>query len=422
MPEIGEGRGGKGGRIARWELSAEPTIAMRLPSSWGDPEDVLTPEFRAMSENDKAEEVEELKRLFYVGCTRAKEMLLLSGVSPKKPQAITMLALLRGAFGIDEIVDRNIDLPGGEKFRVTVVTTKGAGEETEAQVTESDTVTAETASRAGADQRDFSCEAETGFALEPAAPTRLSYTAIAAFEQCAARFQVERVLGMRLPGGLGAPSKQLGLAVHRVLETYGESEPIDSDRMASIARYYRLDASLESRLGKAVEAYRSSSVAKRIRSCATVRREAPFAVRLESDAGGFVLGGNIDVYAVSEKSRALIVDYKTGDADVGDTELLERYELQAACYALAAFADGCDDVSVVFVRPEAPLVDGDIKHVNFSFNASQVEHFKRRIADAHAAMGRNEYPCREFRAEPSCQDCPVPRSSCSARPSQTAAD
>jgi ATP-dependent exoDNAse (exonuclease V) beta subunit len=431
MPELGEGRGGGGGRIARWVLGAEPTIAMRLPSSWGALEDALTPEFRAMSEDDKAEEAEELKRLLYVGCTRAKEMLLLSGASPKKPQAVTMLALLRGALGIDEVADRDIDLPGGEKFRVTAVGANAPVEETPVEeatavaTTLPDTVTAKTAPRADADQRDLAREPDAGFALEsttPAAPARLSYTAVAAFEQCAARFQAERVLGMRSPGGLAAaPSKQLGLAVHRVLETYGESDPVDPDRMSAIARYYRLDAGLESRLQKAVEAYRSSSVAERVRGCALVRREAPFAVRLESDAGGFVLGGNIDVYAVSD-NRALIVDYKTGDADIDDTELLGRYELQAACYALAALADGRDEVSVVFVRPEAPPADGDIKRVSFSFNAAELEPFARRITDAHAAMGRNKYPYRESRAEPGCRDCPVPRSACSAGPSQSAAD
>lgn len=144
------------------------------------------------------------------------------------------------------------------------------------------------------------------------------------------------------------------LAAQRWIEEECKTDSI-SHLTAIAARTYGLDAQSEERLEQAFIRWITSERAAQIACFPLVFAEYPFVVPVE---GSVPLQGAIDVLGVDrENKKALIIDYKTGTSAQGEPDVLyERYKLQASCYAYAVLKSfspaELNQVELIFIRPE----------------------------------------------------------------------
>jgi RecB family exonuclease len=241
-------------------------------------------------------------------------------------------------------------------------------------------------------------------------PRRFSYSGLSSYLSCGLRYRIERLLQMG-NGGVRPGALALGSAVHAVLELYGECAAIDRERVEAICRFHQLDANGRERVMEAVERYRRSTLAMRVASFETVRREAPFAIWIGGDE--FVLDGSMDVYATSSDGT-LIVDYKSGTRDATDVELLADYELQARCYALAAARAGRPSVEVVFVRPEVDDA-GQPQQVTYRFGPDDALRTEQRLLGIYDDMRAGRFESRGVWSHASCVPCALPPELCAVK-------
>jgi ATP-dependent helicase/nuclease subunit A len=361
-----------------------PVAAARLPRSFG--EDLPLP--RSFEEARDAEALrarQEEKRVLYVACTRAEEMLVLAGGAKldKEPGERLAVDWVRAAIG-DPL---DPALPG---VAVTVVTAERDG--------------ADVASLPGAPAR-----APVGHARHAAAsghraaavsreapvpPTDLSYTALALYERCPYRFFAERVLGVGSLEGddEGGGPRGLGLAVHAALQLRAMGREPDPARLDALARHHRLAADGPTRVARSLDAAAASSAAG-----LGGRPEVRFAVSVE----GGTLVGTLDLL-VRDGARALVIDYKTGAAPLGPDDARERFRKQADVYALALLRSGSAAVEVRFIE-----VERDGRETRFTYDAAQTEALEAGIAGVFAGIAAGRFPRLPAFDHDICSDCPV---------------
>jgi len=374
--------------------------AARLPKEYGD--GLPTPTaFGEAAQIARVRALEEDKRVFYVACTRAEELLILSGGASlaKGPGERLAIDWVREAIGDPE----SPTLPG---VRVTTVT---ARDEPDLLGAPTSVWVPDERSAVGA---VVSQGPEAGSARPEvlAPPTDLSYTALALYERCPYRFFAERVLGV---GSLeetdadGGP-RGLGLAVHAGLQLLAEGQAPDETRLEALARYHRLDADGRVRLGDTVAAFRAGGTA-----AAIAGRDARAEVHFGVGIGHGTLVGKLDLL-VRDGEGALVVDYKTGAAELDAAEARARFERQAAVYALALLRAGAPRVQVRFVE-----VERDGRETRFDFGPEQAQALESRIARVFASIAAGEYPRLPSFDHGTCRDCPVSGSLCPVVPPGT---
>jgi ATP-dependent helicase/nuclease subunit A len=285
----------------------------------------------------------------------------------------------------------------------------------------------------------------------PIVPSRpLSYTAISAFEECAYRFYMERVLGLPsaapadrvrsypqhvgssanspAPGrgsalvGAGdeGPSAReersaRGAAVHALLEwslVNDWSEPA-----AELARRHALAAGLDLGAAEAekllgpVRDWLGSPLRAEIAAATRVRAEVPILL----SAGSTVLRGSIDLLVEREGLPPLVVDYKT-DRLRGDDPATRaaHYEVQRSIYALAAKESlGAAEVEVAYVFLER--ADSPVRTI---LTETDMATGRARIEAAVASISAGEFePAPEpERTWDLCRGCPAVGRLCSGPP------
>ena len=226
-------------------------------------------------------------------------------------------------------------------------------------------------------------------------PRRLSYSALATFDECAAKFYARYVAGMRErrpETALGAVG--VGSAVHELLEGIDLAAPAVPADLAAL----QPDATPEEleRIEGFLASYCGSKLAARISALEGARKEQSFS--FEHD--GVVLHGFIDVLALGP--HALVVDFKTNALEGASPEEVTEadYGLQRLVYALACFRAGAEKVEVVYQFLEQP--DEPVVTVFTSEDVPQLE------AQLSAAIGRIR--AGAFAPTPSeraCADCPA---------------
>jgi ATP-dependent exoDNAse (exonuclease V) beta subunit len=209
-------------------------------------------------------------------------------------------------------------------------------------------------------------------------PATLSYTSLAAYDRCAYRWYLERIVRLPqedpgaagaaaarppgpVPGGLDALMR--GTLAHALLEELDFAAPAvpDADTIHTVAA--RHDAEVTEAdvadLQTLVAAFANGPLATRLAAAPDVRREHGFVVGLGDDTAP-LLNGFIDVLAFEAHGGALIVDYKS-DVVGPDTDLEAHvegdYGAQRRIYALAALGAGAPDVEVAHLflaRPHEP--------------------------------------------------------------------
>jgi ATP-dependent exoDNAse (exonuclease V) beta subunit len=398
-------------------------------------------------EAQQREAAEEL-RLFHVAATRARERLILSGVAMPQPGRNTQpgtpaIERILTGFEVDRERDSAIAVPAPEP-RAGLDASFGASQIAVRLNLPSPRRAAElTATRSEERPRAPLGEGQAPLPERrpPAVPNRpLSYTAIAAYEECPYRFQMERVFD--LGGGAGSGSVRAsspmatqtanggaddlegsrgaaaarGAAVHSLLEWSAVNEwrepPAELIRAHAAAAGLATGAEpgpadepeLERSLLSPVRAWLGSALLHErvLAPGATCRAEAPLLLGIEKAT----LRGSIDLLVERDGAPPLVVDYKTDRLDgAAPDERAAKYRIQQAIYALAVSESrGADEVEVAYVfleRPEEPalaLLDG-----------AAMERGRKEIVATIERIGAGEFPVApvERRNWDLCRGCPA---------------
>jgi hypothetical protein len=254
----------------------------------------------------------------------------------------------------------------------------------------------------------------------PIVPSRpLSYTAISAFEECAYRFYMERVLGLPAAasspavGGAGdeGPSAReersaRGAAVHALLEWSQANEWREPG--ADLARRHALAAGLDLGAAEAEELlgpvrdWLASPLRAEVAAASRVRSEVPILL----GAGGTVLRGSIDLLVERDGALPLVVDYKTDRLRGEDPSArAAHYEVQRSIYAMAAAESlGASEVEVAYVFLEH--ADAPVRTV---LTESEMTAARTRIESAVASISAGAFsPAPEpDRTWDLCRGCPA---------------
>lgn len=421
LPELGaQGRGE--GPIAGWCRQGERiTVAMRLPSDLGTgaSSDAKYSElFGRIQESRKRAEIEESQRLFYVGCTRAREVLVLSGSgtftgAPKEGSSLP-IEWLRAGLGIESHDDgvAELQMVGECSYLLRTVDAASWEREPAADAPPADGALADTV---GDDSFAAPEPEATRTGPNHAPPKRMSYSDFSLHESCAKRFWATRIMrvGSVSSSGAGDPVR-FGSAVHAALELLADNTMPDDDRLRTLSRAFGLEEREAQELRDTVTSYLNSQVAGEFAALGLVRREWPFALPIATAHGEFVLAGSVDAYGRRD-GDALVVDYKTGrSGDAG--ELRSRYALQAATYGLAVLQDGCTKVRVVFIRPQANDEAGRPQQVDFVFDSSDAPRIREELAERYERIATQGFSALERWDPHTCGECPIAGSICTVTP------
>ncbi len=382
-------------------------------------------------------EAEEELRLFHVAATRARERLILSGVAMPQagrgiqPGTAVVERIVEG-FEVDREHDSTIAIPAPEPregldasfepsqiaVRVNLPSPERAAELTAVRRKTTPSVP-QVEGPAPLVQRQ-----------PPTVPNRpLSYTAIAAYEECAYRFYMERVLDLGTGGRTSAPAPGAtatatdegaatggrdeaaarGAAVHSLLEWSQANEWLEpsADLIARHAQAAGLELrdGVEAELLAPVRAWLDSGFLRErvLIPGASARAEVPLLLGI----GGATLRGSIDLLVERDGTGPpLVVDYKTdrlkGSAP---SERAGKYAVQRAVYALAvAEARNAAEVEVAYVfleRPEEPVVE--------QLDGEAMVHGRAQLETIVEQIGGGKFPvaAAERRSWDLCRGCPA---------------
>lgn len=369
----------------------------------------------ACRQADAEASLEEKARLLYVALTRAREALVVSVAAASGKQGVSSalaaqaLSALGLSAGTDQVAGLSeVDYGGSAPARVrtVVVTTEGGRGKPKA-------VTADSAHTLDGFDGPLG-QAGEGDVAEPApavpvAPFRLfaspgelrladvtcwraregvfSYSGVHALlaqgetgtGQGPARPEPVPTREERDAADAGAPltadadrATNLGSAFHELAQAMVERRgPVTDAELLARARYWNLSERARARLRSALARWEASELRQEVWSHAIVRAEMPFFCRVDSPHGDY-LEGAIDLLATDPKSsRALLVDYKTGDAGLGPEEVRARHAMQAEFYAGVLEDQGFSQVTCVFVivEREDPQAPGQPMTVRYEFGA-----------------------------------------------------
>ncbi|WP_158094531.1 UvrD-helicase domain-containing protein [Olsenella sp. An293] len=355
----------------------------------------LAARYLALRESDLRQESQEKARLLYVALTRAREALVVgvAGASGKQGvcselAAATLEALSAGEW--DPVPgERAIDYGGSApaRLRCVVVESEGEGEsrrelarsggalpgfdgplpedpldvvawglgDDDGAAAEKDGEVAPfvlyEAEAPGADEAPGTWRAREGV---------FSYSSVHAALAPEGRPAPVPSHAEREARSAGAPvtedadkATNLGSAFHELAQAMVElGGPVDEARVASQVRRWNLSERAAARLRAALARWEGSTLRAEALAWPSVRPEVPFFLRVDSPHGEYLEGAIDLLCADSAARRALVVDYKTGDAGLSPEEVRERHAMQAEFYAGVLLDQGFSSVSCAFVCVE----------------------------------------------------------------------
>ncbi len=249
----------------------------------------------------------------------------------------------------------------------------------------------------------------------------LSYTAIAEYERCAYRYQLQRIAGLPdVPGaGGGEGAAARGVLVHALLERFdfaSPREPGPADVLAAAALAgVKLEPGEDAvAIGALAGAFARSPLCARLAAAGEVRREQPFAFSL---GGEVLLRGFLDAAALERDGALLIVDYKSDRIAAGEDAraALERdYSMQRLVYALAGLHAGAGEVEVAHCflrRPELVLAE--------RYAAAERPRLESELAERLAPLRAGRFEVSRDPQRERCGTCPGRARLCSYEEAMT---
>ena len=352
---------------------------------------------------------EEAKRLFYVGATRAREMLLLSGTSKdaeikKGGVLVEPVDWLRAQLGHAGGLGTGAEEAGWDGARVLLRWQRGEVDPPERTARLSlarEHAAALAAGRPIGDGTPSGIAARMGpLAIPAAAPEQIPVTRLAAFLRCP---QVYRLSELQLPASPisvdAAPSTtaRLGDLMHRALE----AARFDAEPAAEALRVARLVAPAadeREEVARLLGATLASPLADEVRQASEVHREASFYVPLRGEDGGDVsmLHGVADLLFRDRHGAWHLVDWKASSRR--RAEKVARYTPQLQLYAAAlAHLRGVGPVASARIHF---LDDGESASV--AVTADVLDEVRRAAAVAVRRIGANDFAAQPG---PMCEAC-----------------
>ncbi|HEV7493930.1 UvrD-helicase domain-containing protein [Baekduia sp.] len=260
-------------------------------------------------------------------------------------------------------------------------------------------------------------------------PATLSYTSLAAYDRCAYRWYLERILRLPrddsggpatvraerpagpIPDGLDALTR--GSLAHVLLEHLDFAAPAAPSEEAVREAARLMEAELTDAdvtdLQALVAAFADGPLAARLAAAIDVRREHGFVVGLGDDSAP-LLNGVIDVIAFEDGGGALVVDYKsdvvTADADL-EAYVEADYGAQRRIYALAALGAGAADVEVAHLflaRPAEPAT--------VVYDRNDLPRLREELDELVAGIAAGQFTPTTQPHRTLCLTCPGRRALC----------
>jgi ATP-dependent exoDNAse (exonuclease V) beta subunit len=389
------------------------------------------------AEAQQREAAEEL-RLFHVAATRARERLILSGVAMPKPgrgsqPGTPVIERILDSFDVDRERDSAIAIPAPQRREGLASAFEPSQIEVRINAPSPQRATELTATR-----RDRHPPVATSTSQGPLPESRpptvpnrpLSYTALAAYDECAYRFYMERVLDLDtsvrpLPplapqstnadgaDNDGAPGVRdeaaaRGAAVHSLLEWSHANawhEPsADLVRHHAAAAGLNPGSKIEEELLAPIRGWLGSAMLRErvLTEGASARSEVPLLLGVS----GATLRGSIDLLVERNGAPPLVVDYKTDRlGGVAPPKRAAKYGTQQTVYALAvAEARDVAEVMVAYVfleRPEEPVIE--------LLDGEAMVHGRAELETTIANIAAGEFPVApvERRGWDLCRGCPA---------------
>lgn len=389
----------------------------------------------ALRDEVSERDAEEGLRLFHVAATRARERLILSGVAKEKASeeraSTAVIERLLERIGIDRERDSAVPVPAPQPRPGLE-----ASLEPSEMVVRVNRPSPERAAELRSRQGEAGARPELGEGpaplldrRPPAVPSRpLSYTALADYDACPYRFQMEHVLDLgasvrssariadetaNADEDAAATAREgraaRGVAVHSLLQwsqANGWREPNEElIRRHAVAAGLDPDSpNLDDELLMPIRGWFDSALLRErvLADGTSARAEVPLLLGIS----GSVLRGSIDLLVERHGDAPLVVDYKSDRLNGSSpADRARRYETQRDIYALAvAEARQASEVEVAYFFLECP----DDPAVQM-LGTAEMEAGRRRLEATIGRIGQGDFPPAppKQRDWPLCEGCPA---------------
>ncbi|MCD6307934.1 MAG: PD-(D/E)XK nuclease family protein, partial [Candidatus Latescibacteria bacterium] len=386
---------------------------------------------RVAADTEALKDTAESKRLFYVGCTRAEDLLVITGGKPSNTAdplfgKDNWMGWLHAALDIDPDGSPGADMPA-DLVSYNRVDLSGRT---------FDVAPAEILRKSFEEARTGVAGDAVGLPAFPAIlsmtgkPAHLSPTQILDYLDCPARYRFVYEYGLKgggtVTGATGGRGEQYGSYAHRVMERLGAAlkahrphvepsgggapvhPPENSTHLpAGVVRYLSDAAEFfmkpayprnwKSGIEQELERFAATPLFKAIASAERIVTEEPFGFLHD----GVLVRGVMDLVYWTEED-AVVVDYKTDEVE-GEavSEAVGRYSIQLGIYGNAVErAEYTIPARLViyFLRPGVEYV--------VSCTRAFLDDTLCRISHAIGGISQREFPAKRA---PRCDSCPFSR-------------